>query len=66
MPDRSWGRGKYLCFLTEIWCHSMTAPGTGVIRLGTVLHSPSASAWVRRGKMTPCGHRPVTVVTRAP
>jgi hypothetical protein len=45
MPDRSWGRGKYLCFLTEIWCHSMPAPGTGVIRLGTVLHSPSASAW---------------------
>jgi hypothetical protein len=45
MPDRSWGRGKYLCFLTEFWCHSMAARGTGVTRLGTVLHSPSAGAW---------------------
>jgi hypothetical protein len=44
MPDRSWERGKHLCFLTEIWCHSMTTPGTGVIRQGTVLRVQALGA----------------------
>jgi hypothetical protein len=31
MPDRSWGRGKCACSLTEIWCHSMAAPSAAVV-----------------------------------